>query len=62
MIVFRFKMSAFTKQAVIAGFTQAQADFLDSRLAKFPHTHEMEDIEGLEEALESEDDEDDDQD
>lgn len=54
-------MSAFTKQAVIAGFTQAQADFLDSRLAKFPHIHEMEDIEGLEEALESEDEEEEDE-
>jgi hypothetical protein len=53
-------MSAFTKQATAAGFSQQQADFMDSMLAKFPHTHEIEEIEGLEEALESEDDGDDD--
>ena len=55
-------MSAFTKQAVAAGFSQQQADFMDSMLAKFPHMHEIEDIEGLEEALESEDDDSDDDD
>lgn len=45
-------MSAFTKQAIVAGFSQQQADFLDTMLAKFPHEHDMADIEGLEEALE----------
>jgi len=54
-------MSAFTKQAVAAGFSQQQADFLDTMLAKFPHMHDMEDIEGLEEALESEDDKEEDE-
>ncbi len=53
-------MSAFTKQAIAAGFSQQQADFMDSMLAKFPHIHDMEDIEGLEEALESDDDDSDD--
>lgn len=35
---------------------------MDSMLAKFPHTHDIEDIEGLEEALESEGDDDSDDD
>ena len=55
-------MSAFKRQAMAAGFSQEQADFMDSMLAKFPHTHDMEDIEGLEEALESTDYDDEEQD
>lgn len=55
-------MSAFTKQAIAAGFSQAQADFMDSMLAKFPHGHDMDEIEGLEEALEGEDGDDSDDD
>jgi hypothetical protein len=55
-------MSAFTKQAVAAGFSQQQADFMDSMLAKFPHSHEIDEIEGLEEALEGGDEGDDDDD
>ena len=52
-------MSAFTKQAVAAGFSQQMADFLDTMVAKFPHTHDVEDIEGLDELLEGGDDDDD---
>jgi hypothetical protein len=52
-------MSAFQKKAIAAGFTPNQAAFLDLELAKFPHEHEIEDIVGLEDALETEDDGDD---
>lgn len=44
-------MSAFTKQAVAAGFTQEQADFLDKQLAKFPHEHTAEDITDFDDAV-----------
>jgi hypothetical protein len=58
-------MSAFTKQAVAVGFSQDQADFLDKMLAKFPHEHDIGDVEGLHDRLEDlegeEDDEGDDE-
>lgn len=44
-------MSDFTRQAQKAGFTPQQADFLDTMLAKFPHSHEAGDIEGLDETI-----------
>lgn len=50
-------MNAFVKAAVAAGFSEAQADFMDEWLAGANHHHEIEDIEGLEEAL-GEDEED----
>ena len=55
-------MSDFSKQAQKAGFTKEQADFLDTMLAKFPHMHDIDDIEGLEEALEGDGEEDEDDD
>jgi len=55
-------MSVFTKQAVAAGFSQAQADFMETQLAKYPHGHEIDEIEGLEEALECDEDDSDDND
>ena len=47
-------MSYFVKAAIAAGFSEQQADFMDKALAKFPHEHDMEDVRGLEEALEGE--------
>lgn len=44
-------MSAFYDDATEAGFTPDQARFLDECLAKHPHTHDVDDIVGLEEAL-----------
>ena len=55
-------MSAFQKKAIAAGFTPNQAAFLDLEMAKFPHEHEIEDVIGLEEALEDDGEEEDDQD
>lgn len=52
-------MTAFEKKAITAGFTPNQAAFLDAELAKYPHEHEMEDIVGLEEALETDEEDDD---
>lgn len=51
-------MNAFCKAAVAAGFTEAQADFMDEWLAGANHGHEIGDIEGLEEALGDDEDED----
>ena len=45
-------MTAFQKKAIAAGFTPSQAAFLDLELAKYPHEHEIEDVIGLEDALE----------
>lgn len=42
----------FLAQALAAGFSESQARFMDEFLAKHPHDHEIEDIDGLEEALE----------
>ena len=49
-------MSTFNEMARAAGFTETQAQFMDEFLAKVPHTHEIEEVEGLEEALAFEDD------
>lgn len=56
-------MSVFTKQAVSVGFTQEQAAFLDTQLAKFPHDHTASQIVDFDAAViealpEEEDDED----
>lgn len=51
-------MSQFYKDAIAAGFTSSQAKFLDDRLAKYPHEHEIEDVIGLEDALEGDEEED----
>ena len=53
-------MSEFVKLAVAAGFTKAQADFMEEYLSEPGHTHAIEDVEGLEEALALEDDEEED--
>ena len=60
-------MSDFSRRAIQAGFSQEQAAFLDTMLAKFPHTHEADEITDLDEViadavehLEEDDDEDDD--
>lgn len=42
----------FISLAMAAGFTRPQADFMDGWLAKHPHSHEIEDVEGLGESLE----------
>jgi hypothetical protein len=55
--------SDFKRKALKAGFTEEQADFLDQNVAEFPHTHEISEIDGLEEELAgSEDDSEDDSD
>ncbi len=51
-------MSEFVKLALAAGFTKAQAEFMKEYLSEPGHTHEIEDVEGLEEALALEDDDD----
>lgn len=50
---------SFILDAIEAGFTQSQAEFLDECLAKYPHSHDMTEIDGLEEALAEEEEEDD---
>jgi hypothetical protein len=47
------KMSRFIDDAIEAGFSMEQAKFMDECIAKYPHTHDIDEIEGLEEALES---------
>lgn len=42
----------FLNDALEAGFTQAQAEFLNDRVAPYPHSHEMSEVEGLDEVLE----------
>jgi hypothetical protein len=42
----------FVEAAIEAGFTHEQADFLDQWLAKFPHSHDVSEIDGLEDAIE----------
>ena len=44
-------MNEFTQQALEAGFTQAQIDFMQGYLAMLGHTHDIEDIAELEETL-----------
>ena len=43
---------SFIEDAISAGFTREQAEFLDECTARRPHTHSIDDIDGLEEALE----------
>lgn len=50
-------MSEFVKLAVAAGFTKAQAEFMEEYLSEPGHTHEIEDVEGLAEALDLEEEE-----
>lgn len=45
--------SQFEGAALDAGFTQKQIEFMDEFLAKYPHTHNAEDINGLEEFIEA---------
>lgn len=42
----------FLNDALEAGFTQAQAEFLNDRVAPYPHSHEISEVEGLDEVLE----------
>ena len=42
----------FRRVALSVGFNVNQAKFLDEALAKHPHSHEIEDVEGLPETLE----------
>ena len=53
--------SEFFTEAVNAGFTPAQAKWLEENIAEEGHTHEIEDVEGLEEALAGEEIEDEDE-
>ena len=39
--------SDFYYEALRVGFTKIQAEFLDENLAKYPHSHTVEEIEGL---------------
>ena len=39
--------SEFVDNAVEAGFTVQQAEFMDQWLAKFPHNHDVSEIDGL---------------
>ena len=47
--------SEFFTEAVNAGFTPAQAKWLEENVAEEGHTHEIEDVDGLQEALDIED-------
>lgn len=42
----------FKQRAKLAGFNTNQIDFMWECLAKIPHTHEIDEVEGLEEELE----------
>lgn len=42
----------FIDSAITCGFTEDMAEFMWKYLAKFPHTHDIDDVVGLEEALE----------
>jgi hypothetical protein len=42
----------FIQDAIDAGFTREQAEFLETRLALYPHAHEIDEVHGLVEALE----------
>ena len=42
----------FEEAALEAGFTKDQIEFMDEWLAKYPHTHSMDEVDGLETALE----------
>jgi hypothetical protein len=56
-------MTQFMKDAIEAGFTKEQAEFMEEFLAKFPHTHSMDEVDGLDKVLdelENEDEEDED--
>ena len=45
-------MDEFIENAIEAGFSRKEAEFMDNALAKFPHSHDVSDVEGLEGALE----------
>lgn len=44
-------MDQFVNEAIEAGFTRQQAEFMSDMLAKYPHTHSVGEVEGLEELL-----------
>lgn len=44
--------SDFIKDALEAGFDIRKARFMDEYLAKHPHSHDIDDVEGLSETLE----------
>lgn len=44
-------MNEFDLAAKEAGFTDEQIEFLNQFVAKFPHMHDVEDINGLEDAV-----------
>lgn len=48
---------SFITDAIEAGFTAEQAAFLEERMAQYPHSHEIDEINGLEEVLAEEEDE-----
>ena len=50
------KMNEFQEMAKEAGFTDKQIEFLNDFVAKYPHSHSVEEIDGLEEMLEEIDD------
>ncbi len=57
----------FLEQALEAGFTASQAEFLLDHVAKMPHTHEPDEIVGLDDYIaqqidEGDEDDDDDED
>jgi hypothetical protein len=53
----------FVEAAMEVGFTQEQAEFMDELLAKYPHSHRVEEVEGLDDYIETaiEDNDDDDE-
>ena len=50
-------MSEFTDMAVEVGFTQEQADFMEQWLAQESHSHGVDEIDGLDEAIDEKVDE-----
>jgi hypothetical protein len=53
--------SEFLAEAIAAGFTRAQAEWLEANVAEEGHTHAIEDVEGLPEALDGDEGEEDDE-
>jgi hypothetical protein len=54
--------SEFITEAMAAGFTRAQAEWMELNVAEEGHTHEIDDVEGLPEALGSDEGDEEDED
>jgi hypothetical protein len=50
-------MNEFVEAAIEAGFTQEQAEFMEQWLARFPHNHDVSEIDGVDELVDEKVDE-----